>query len=390
MEFSPNVARLEPSATLALAARARELKASGVPVIDLSAGEPRYRSPEFAARAGIASIEAGRTGYPPTPGIPELREAVVRYLSETTAATELAPSAVLVSAGVKQALFNCCYCLFGPGDEVLIPAPYWPSYTTIVELAGATPVVVDSDWASGFLVDPDRLEAARTPRTRGLMLNSPGNPSGAVYDAGRLAAIASWSERHGLWVLSDEIYRRLSYEHAAPSLFDLPDVPPRSVLLDGVSKAFCMPGWRIGYAVTDPDLVRRAADLQGQTTSGAVGPSQHAAAAALGDTEAREAFVERLVARLRGLRDTGVAALEGIDALEVRAPAGALYFYVRLRESGRTSMEVADALLRDQAVACVPGEPFGSPGHLRFNFAVEEAELEEGLARIRAFFGAGT
>jgi len=387
VEFSANVARLEPSATLALAARARELRARGVPVVDLSAGEPKYPTPGYAARAGIEAIEAGRTGYPPTPGVPELRAAIARYLAETTAATGVSPGEVLVSAGVKQALFNCCYCLFGPGDEVLVPAPYWPSYTTIVELARATPVIVESDWESGFLIDPDRLEAARTPRTRGLLLNSPGNPTGAVYDSAALAAIVRWSERHGIWVLSDEIYRRLTYGDPAPSLFDVPDRSPRTVLLDGVSKAFCMPGWRIGYAVSSPDLVARAADLQGQTTSGAVGPSQEAAAAALGRTTEREEFVRGLVARLRGLRDTGVAALAELEALDVRAPAGALYFYVRLRDGGRTSMEVAEALLREHAVACVPGEPFGSPGHLRFNFAVEEAELEEGLQRIRTFFG---
>lgn len=386
MEFSANVARLEPSATLALAARARELKSRGVPVIDLSAGEPRYPTPGYAARAGIAAIEAGRTGYPPTPGLPELRGAIARYLTETTAATEVSPGHVVVSAGVKQALFNCCFCLFGPGDEVLVPAPYWPSYTTIVELTRATPVVVASDWESGFLVDPDRLEAARTSRTRGLLLNSPGNPTGAVYDRAALAEIVAWCERHGIWVLSDEIYRRLGYGEPVPSLFDLPGPYARGVLLDGVSKAFCMPGWRIGYAVGPAELLAKTADLQGQTTSGAVGPSQEAAAAALGATDEREAFVGDLVSRLRGLRDTGVAALSELDGLEVRAPAGALYFYVRLRGTGRTSLEVAEALLGEQAVACVPGEPFGSPGHLRFNFAVEEAELEEGLRRIRAFF----
>lgn len=387
MEFSANVARLEPSATLALAARARELKSRGVPVIDLSAGEPRYPTPAYAARAGIEAIEAGRTGYPPTPGLPDLRGAIARYLAETTRASDVSPGSIVVSAGVKQALFNCCFCLFGPGDEVVIPAPYWPSYPTIVELARATPVVVDSDWDSGFLVDPDRLEAARTPRTRGLLLNSPGNPTGAVYDRAALTDIVAWCEHHGIWLLSDEIYRRLSYGEPAPSLFDVPEPCARGVLLDGVSKAFCMPGWRIGYAVGPPELLSRTADLQGQTTSGAVGPSQEAAAAALGRTDAREAFVRRLVSRLHGLRDRGVAALAQLDALDVRAPAGALYFYVRLRESGRSSMEVAEALLQEQAVACVPGEPFGSPGHLRFNFAVEEAELEEGLQRIRAFFG---
>lgn len=387
VQFSSNVARLLPSATLALAARARQLKAEGVPVVDLSAGEPRYPAPGYAARAAIRSIEAGKTGYPPTPGLPVLREAVARYLVETTAAEAVDPGAVIVGAGVKQCLFNCAYALFGPGDEVLIPAPYWPSYTTIVELAGATPVVVDTAWEDGFIAAPDRLEAARTDRTRGLLLNSPGNPTGAVYDADTLASIVEWSERHGLWILSDEIYRRLSYgDVAAPSVFDVPAASDRIVLLDGVSKAFCMPGMRIGFAVGPVELVKKAADLQGQTTSGAVGSSQYAAAAAFGETEERERFVGDLLRRLKALRRSGLEAFAEIDALEVRAPAGAIYFYARLRDPSRASIDVAEDLLRERAVASVPGEPFGSPGYLRFNFAVEEETLEEGLARIREHF----
>lgn len=386
MDFSPNVARLEPSATLALAARARALRARGAPVIDLSAGEPKYRTPDYAAVAGIAAIEAGRTGYPPTPGVPELREAVSSYLEETTAASGIDPARVVVSAGVKQALFNCCFVLFGPDDEVLVPAPYWPSYPSIIELAGARPVIVPTTWSSGFRVEPDRLEAARTARTRGLFLNSPGNPTGAVYDLPSIHAIAEWCAEHGVWLLSDEIYRRLSFGDPAPSLFDLPEPPPRAILLDGVSKSFCMPGWRIGYAVAPPPVARKVSDLQGQTTSGAAGPSQYAAAAALGRADEREAFIRSLVTRLAGLRGMGLEALGGIGALEVRPPAGALYFYARLVEEGRSSLEVAEALLAEQSVACVPGEPFGSPGHLRFNFAVEEAELEEGLERVARFF----
>ncbi|MCG8467433.1 MAG: aminotransferase class I/II-fold pyridoxal phosphate-dependent enzyme, partial [Gemmatimonadetes bacterium] len=247
--FSENVARLEPSATLALAARARQLKADGMPVIDLSAGEPRFAAPEFAAEAAIEAIRAGRTGYPPTPGLPELRSAVARYLEETTAAADVDPGGVLVGAGVKQPLFNCCYALFGSGDDVLVPAPYWPSYPAIVGLAGARPVVVHTRWEDEFALSVDQLEAARTPATRGLMLNSPSNPSGAVYDLARLTEILAWARTHDIWVLSDEIYRRLSYgPTTAPSVFDVEERGERVVLLDGVSKAFCMPGFRIGFA----------------------------------------------------------------------------------------------------------------------------------------------
>jgi len=387
VQFSSNVAQLQPSATLALAARARQLKAEGVPVIDLSAGEPQYPAPRFAGQAAIDAIAAGKTGYPPTPGLPELRAAIAGYLEQTTASERVDPASVIVSAGVKQALFNCCYALFGPGDEVLIPAPFWPSYTTIVELAGATPVIVDTSWDEGFVTDVDRLETARTERTRGLFLNSPGNPTGAVYDLERLTAIMEWADRHGIWVLSDEIYRRIGFVDSVPSVYDVP-VPDRTVLLDGVSKAFCMPGFRIGYAVGPAELIKKASDLQGQTTSGAVGPSQAAAAAALGMSEEREAFVSDLVSILSRLRRTGLAGLRDIDALDVRPPDGAIYFYVRLRDSSRSSMDVAEDLLREQAVASVPGEPFGSPGHLRFNFAVQPETLDEGIARLATHFNA--
>lgn len=385
-DFSTNVAQLEPSATLALAARARKLKSRGVPIVDLSAGEPQYPSPAFAARAAIDAIASGKTGYPPTPGLPELRSAIAGYLAETTGEAGIDPAQVIVGAGVKQALFNCCYTLFGPGDEVLVPSPYWPSYPTIVRLAGAEPVTVSTTWEDEFLVSVDQLESARTDRTRGLLLNSPANPSGAVYDLQRLGAILAWAREHGLWVLSDEIYRRLEYGGRVPSVFDVPERSERTVLLDGVSKAFCMPGFRIGYAVGPAELIKKMGDLQGQTTSGAVGPSQVAAAAALGRSEPREAFISDLLDTLGELRDLGLGALGEIDALEVRPPSGALYFYARLRDRGTPSLEVAEKLLTEANVACVPGEPFGSPGHVRFNFAVEKSVLEEGLRRIAAFF----
>ncbi|MDX1395639.1 MAG: pyridoxal phosphate-dependent aminotransferase [Gemmatimonadota bacterium] len=386
MQFSPNIATLEPSPTLALAARARQLKAQGVPVIDLSAGEPQFPAPDFALRAASDSIAAGMTGYPPTPGLPGLRQAIVSYLGETTRRSGLEPSQVIVGAGVKQVLFNCTYALFGEGDEVIVPAPYWPSYTAIIQLARATPVVVEGTWEDGFLVDADRLDAARTPRTRGLFLNSPSNPTGAVYDRSALASIVEWADRHGVWLLSDEIYRRLGYVDEVPSVFDIDAAGDRVVLLDGMSKAFCMPGLRIGYGVGSPELVARMSDLQGQTTSGAVVSSQVAAAAALSRTAEREEFVADLVARLEALRDEGLERLSRIDALEVRPPDGSIYFYARVRDSSVTSMEIAEGLLADEAVASIPGEPFGSPGYLRLNFAVERKTMLEGIERMKRWF----
>lgn len=388
MRFSDNVASLAPSATLALAARARELRAQGRSVVDLSAGEPQFGTPAYAADAGVRAIREGRTGYPPTQGIPALRSAIVSYLTETTAHPMAGEDEVLVSAGVKQALWNCIFCLFGEGDEVLVPAPYWPTYPALVRLAGARPVTVPSRWEEGFLLDPDALEARRTARTRGLLLNSPANPTGAVYGLERLAEILRWCGEHGIWVLSDEIYRRLHYldEGPAPSVWDVERRPERVVLLDGVSKAFCMTGWRIGFAAGPLPLIRRATDLQSQTTSGAVTPSQHAAAAALGDAAAREEAVRGLLDRLRATRELGLEALSEVEALELRPPPGAIYFYARLRNGGPSS-EAAERLLQEAGVATLPGEPFGSPGHLRLNFAVDEPTMREGARRIRDFFG---
>ncbi|MFQ5688723.1 MAG: aminotransferase class I/II-fold pyridoxal phosphate-dependent enzyme [Gemmatimonadota bacterium] len=399
MRFSANVASLTPSATLALAARARQMREEGLRVVDLSAGEPTFGTPDFAAQAGITAIRAGRTGYPPTRGIPELRSAIVRYLQETTAHAAEDDSGVLVSAGVKQALFNAIFCLFGPGDEVLVPAPYWPSYPALIELAGARPVIVPTAWEHEFRLDVELLERSRTARTRGLIINSPGNPTGVVYDLDRLRRIAAWCAQHGVWLLSDEIYRRLHYGSGpAPSIYDVEDRPEHVLLLDGVSKAFCMTGWRIGFAVGPPELVARATDLQSQTTSGAAAPSQYAAAMALGDAGAREAAIRSNLSRLRRNRRLGCDLLSNLDALEVRAPAGAIYLFVRLGQGSgteedtpeTTSLAVAERLLQEAGVAGIPGEPFGSPGYLRFNFAVSEDQVEDGFRRVRNFFEAAT
>ena len=386
MQFSENVSFLEPSATLALAARARELSEQGRSIVDLSKGEPAYPTPEYAARAGVRAIREGRTGYPPTAGVPELREAAAGYLNETTDRGELDASRILVSVGAKQALFNVVYCLFGPGDEVLVPAPYWPTYPPLVRLAGAEPVVVHTRWEDGYRLTPELLEEHRTERTRGVLLNSPSNPTGMIYPREDLADVAEWCGEHGLWALSDEIYRELCYVgDRAPSLLDVPHREDRSVVFAGASKALCMPGWRIGFAAGPQELVDKATDLQSQTTSGAATPSQYAAAEAFGNRERRREATRNFVDQLSELRELGVEALSGLDRLEVRAPEGAIYFYVRLREGA--SMKEAESLLTEAGVAGLPGDPFGDPGHLRFNFAVQPETLEEGVRRLADHFG---
>ncbi len=389
MHFSSNVSALTPSATLAITARAKKLRAEGRSIVDLSAGEPSFPTPTVAAEGAAASVRAGQTGYPPTPGIPELRDGIARYLQETSAHAPSDPACVLVSAGVKQALFNLCFCLFGEGDEVLVPAPFWTSYLAIVELARARPVVVPTAFEQGFALSVEALEARRTPATRGLFLNSPSNPSGAVYDLDTLRRVCDWAAEHGIWVLSDEIYRRLYYQaDSAPSVFDLPGGNGHLVALDGVSKAFSMPGWRIGWAVGPAELISKASALQSQTTSAAAGPSQYAAAAVLA-SDRREAIVGEFRSILDRRRRAAHAALQQVPGLEVPEPPGAIYVYGRLEADGpfgSDSAAAAEALLLETGVATVPGEAFGTPGFLRMNFSVDDATFSEGAKRLRAFF----
>jgi len=385
MRFSKNVASLVPSATLAISARAKQMRAAGESVIDLSAGEPSFPTPEVGIEAGVAYVRSGKAGYPPTQGISALRSAVASYVNESTVHAEVEPANVLISAGVKQALFNACYCLFESGDEVLVPAPYWPTYQAIIGLAGATPVVVPTAWESGFRIDIEALERLRSPATRGLFLNSPGNPSGEVYDTDLMAEVSAWAATNEVWIISDEIYRRLYFEgDSAPSIYDVPHDRGRVVHLDGISKAFSMPGWRIGYAVAPQEVVKKMSALQSQTTSGAAAPSQHAAAAVLSSPE-RDDIVGNFRDILRRRRDTAVEALAEVPGLELRVPAGAIYLYARLTRTS-DSMSVAEQLLAEAGVATVPGEPFGTPGFLRLNYAVSDEDLAEGLARIKAFF----
>ncbi len=353
-------------------------------MIDLSAGEPVFPTPEYAARAAIDAIGAGRMGYPPTAGTTALREAIARYLAESSAHSRFEASDVIVSAGAKQALFNCIFCLFERGDEVLVPAPLWPSYTTIIELAGASPVIVPTHADQGFALDLEAVEAARTPRTRGIVINSPSNPSGATYDRATIEHLVRWTGEHDLWLLSDEIYRRLYFEgSSAPSVLDVPDRPPRVVVVDGVSKAFAMTGWRIGFAVGPRELIAKATDLQSQTTSGAAGPSQAAAAAALGDSEQRERHIAQFVATLRKNRDVGVALLRDTHGIVLDPPPGGIYLFAGLA-GGAGSLGVAERLLNEAEVACIPGDTFHAPGFLRFNFAVPQDLLSTGLERVRA------
>lgn len=392
MLLSSNIQRLEPSATIAVSTLAKKLKAEGRDVIDLSAGEPDFPTPEWIADAAVEGIRAGRTGYTPAAGLPELREAVARELERSAApGWSLTSEQVVVTCGAKQALFNACFTLFGPGDEVLVATPYWTSYPQIVGLARAEPVFVAGPEEKGFRLTPAELDEAATSRTRGLILCSPSNPTGAVYSENELEAVAGWARDRDVWLLSDEIYRWILFaddrEHA-PGILDLaPDALGPHVIIDGVSKSHAMTGWRIGYSVTDAELARKLSALQSHTTSNAATPSQLAALEALISPERSREAVADMVTAFRRRRDLVVARVrERLPHLSFVEPGGAFYLFIRV--DGEYSQGVSGSqdwcrrVLERTGVALVPGAAFGDDRYVRLSYATSDALLEEAIRRL--------
>jgi len=391
VEFVPssNVAQLRPSATIAVSTRAKALKAQGRQIIDLGVGEPDFDTPEFVKVAAAEAVAAGHTKYTATEGILPLREAIATNAGTLWAGDAAhAPVAadVVVSNGSKQTLFNACFCLFGEGDEVLIPTPAWTSYVEIVALARATPVAVMGDPACGFQVTVADLEAAATPRTKGLMLNSPSNPTGATWDADVLRKILDYARGKGWWVLSDEIYRRIAYEVPAASSLELTTDRSNLIVVDGVAKSYAMTGWRIGWAIAPRAIAKAMTDLQSHTTSNAATPSQYAALAALTDQAAAEESIGTMVAAFRARRDAAMTLLNEEGAPPYVHPSGAFYFFLdvsALPNAGDDAGTMFAAhMLEDHGVAIVPGTAFGTPGWVRLSYAAAEADVLEAMRRI--------
>jgi len=388
--LSPNLAHLKASETVAISAEARRRKAAGEDVLDLGVGEPDFDTPAAAAQAGIQAIQQGRTRYPPNTGIAELRRAMARHLSELSAGRAVDPERIMISTGSKQSLFNTCFALFGSRDKVLIPSPAWVSYPQIVHLSRAEPVMVPGDVEWGLKVSVKDLDA-HDRLVRGLILCSPCNPTGAVYTTTEIRAIAEWARARSVWVIADEIYRRINYgEGPAPSFLDLPDeLLERVVIITGASKAYAMTGWRIGAAYAPTALVQAMAALQSHTTTGANHPAQWAAATAYSDPRV-EADVVRMVAAFRKRRDTLVdrfrAQAPGIEYVE---PHGAFYFFFRVDGlvSGLGGSDFCTRLMQEEGVALVPGLAFGDDRWVRLSYAVSDAELGQALDRIFAFVG---
>ncbi len=391
IDFSPNVVRLTPSATVAQGARVKQLLAAGHNVIDLTVGEPDFPTPPFISEAGIDAIRKGATRYTPAAGVPELRAAIAADLRRLSPhAPELNPAGVVVSAGAKQALFNVCFCLFGPDDRVLIPVPYWTTYPALVDLARAEPVMVAGREEQGFKVTPQDLEraAAEVGGVKGLFLNSPSNPSGAVYSLAEIEAIARWAAERGVWLISDEIYRRIYRgSELAPGLLDLdPALLERAVVVDGASKAFAMTGWRIGFSYSAPELALRVADLQSQTTTHASTPSQYAALAAYRAGEGAMAEYRTMSDAFARRRELVVGLFrEHLPEVGFIEPEGAFYLFFRieaLARAGEDSLAFCERMLGSAGVALVAGEAFGDDRYVRLSYACSEERLREAVRRL--------
>ena len=385
---SANIALLKESATIAVSARAKALRAAGRDIIDLGAGEPDFDTPEFIRRAAQRAIDAGATRYTATEGILPLREAIARGANDLYRGDgAIAPTDVVVSTGSKQSLFNACFVLFGPGDEVLIPTPSWTSYYEMVALARAEAVPVYGDPANGLKVTAASLAAAATARTRGVMLNSPCNPTGAVYDRSELEAILALCEDRGWWLISDEIYRRISYgSEPALSLLELAGSRERLVVADGVAKAYAMTGWRIGWTVAPRALSKAMTALQSHTTSNAAAVSQHAALAALTDHDAAESAISSMVSEFRARRDALVTELAAEPRLGFVQPEGAFYLYLNVGAVGGSGgsdagTAFAKELLERHDVAVVPGAAFYTPDWVRLSYAAPRENVLTGARR---------
>ncbi|MCG2802064.1 MAG: pyridoxal phosphate-dependent aminotransferase [Cellulomonas sp.] len=392
---SARIGAIAPSATLAVDAKAKALKAAGRPVIGFGAGEPDFPTPPAIVEAAVrAASDPANHRYTPAAGLPALKEAIAAKTLRDSG-YEVSPASVLVTNGGKQAVYQAFATVLDPGDEVLLPTPYWTTYPEAIRLAGAVPVEVVAGVDAGYLVTVDQLEAARTPRTKVLLFNSPSNPTGAVYSPAQTEQIGRWALEHGIWVITDEIYEHLVYDETVftPIVKVVPELADTTIVLNGVAKTYAMTGWRVGWMIGPSDVIKAATNLQSHLTSNVANVSQRAAIEALtGDLAAvaamRTAFDRR--------RRTMVSMLSQIDGVQIPVPQGAFYAYPSVAGVlGRTirgvtpatSAELAALILEQVEVAVVPGEAFGPSGYLRLSYALGDDDLVEGVGRIVELLG---
>ena len=388
-QLSDRLQRLAPSATLAMSQKSSEMKAQGIDVINMSVGEPDFNTPDHIKEAAKKAIDDNYSRYSPVPGYADLRKAIVEKLKNENG-LDYTVNEVLVSNGAKQSVCNTVMALVNPGDEVIIPAPYWVSYPQMVKLAGGTPVIVEAGFEQNFKMTPEQLEAAITPKTRLLILCSPSNPTGSVYTKEELAGLAEVIKRHDdLFVLADEIYEHINYVGHHESIAQFPGMKERSIIVNGVSKAYAMTGWRIGYIAAPEWIVKGCNKLQGQYTSGPCSISQKAAEFAY--TQSQEC-VEQMRQAFERRRNLIVKLAQDIPGLEVNVPQGAFYlfpkcssFYGKSYESTtiNNSSDLALFLLEKGHVATVGGDAFGDPDCFRMSYATSDENIIEAMRRIK-------
>jgi aspartate aminotransferase len=381
---------IKPSVTLAIAAKAGKLRAEGVDVVNFSAGEPDFDTPEHIKAAAVEALRKGMTKYTDVRGIEPLREAITDMYRRTHDLTYRKED-VVVSCGAKHSIYNLLQAVVNPGDEVVIPAPYWVSYADMALLAGGIPKLIPSDEASGFRIKPEQLAAALTPRARVFFLNSPCNPTGATYNRDELLALTSVLKGHDCLILADDIYERIVYDgFLVHNILTLcPALRDRTILINGVSKTYAMTGWRIGYALGPSDVIAAAGKIQSQSTSNATSIAQ---AAALEAVRGPQDTVGAMVREFEKRRNVIVDRLNAIDGITCRKPEGAFYVFPNisrlLQKTARgkklgSPCDLADYLLEEAKVAGVPGEDFGSNEHIRFSYATSLEDIEKGCARIQ-------
>nr|WP_030417437.1 pyridoxal phosphate-dependent aminotransferase [Streptomyces rimosus] len=388
---SARVGAISESATLAVDAKAKALKAAGRPVIGFGAGEPDFPTPGYIVEAAVEACRNPKYHrYTPAGGLPELKAAIAAKTLRDSG-YEVEAANVLVTNGGKQAIYEAFAAILDPGDEVIVPAPYWTTYPESIRLAGGVPVEVVADETTGYRVSVEQLEAARTDRTKVLLFVSPSNPTGAVYTREQVEAVGRWAAEHGLWMLTDEIYEHLVYGDA--TFCSLPVVVPelreKCIIVNGVAKTYAMTGWRVGWAIGPKDVIKAAANLQSHATSNVSNVAQAAAVAAVsGDLTA----VEEMKTAFDRRRRTMVRMLNEIDGVLCPEPEGAFYAYPSVKDllgkeirgkRPRTSVELAELILEEAEVAVVPGEAFGTPGYLRLSYALGDEDLVEGITRVQ-------